>query len=319
MMNLRTLFGGGALKPHWHFEASHVLWRFLVSENGLILGEDRDTDAKHVTFFAIEMHTGRVLWSGRSYGEAWWTGIEALVGAKLYLHGFAKPDMPEHHGLKAIDPQTGRELWSNNEISFYAADDERVIGFRDMFERRIFEAFDAHTGVRLGELQAIDADIHELRGRTFGRTDFIYPEPLGPTSMLQHAHLTQPGEGAASAEPESTQYATAETNMDENKAISALIERSLGSHPGAQNAAQPPIVEYARAEGRVAFSAHIPNAQAGSLLHLLIVVDEKSGKELFRDTLNADTPYPMTDSFFIDGDTLYYIKEKRSLVALPLI
>jgi hypothetical protein len=282
-MNLHSLFAPSRLTPKWSFTASHILWRFLVSDTGMILGEDRDTDAKHVTFFCIEMQTGTVLWRGKSFGESWWTGVEALIGDRLYLHGFAKPDMPEHHGLTAIDARTGNELWSNKDISFYAADDTRVIGFRDLFERRVFEQFDAGTGASLGELESVDAATHALRDRTFGRTDFLFPEPL------------------PDAEP-----------------AKQLIEHVLASTHASSPDERTPIIEYVRNNGRIIFSAHMPNTGKGTLLNILSIVDEPARKELFRETLNAETPYPVGDSFFIDNDTLYYIKEKRTLVSLPL-
>jgi hypothetical protein len=281
-MKLHTLFGGRRLAPDWSFTASHVLWRFLVSGDGMIVGEDRDTDAKSVTFFCIDMRTGTALWRDKTFGEPWWTGIEALVGPRLYLHGFAKPDMPEHHGLTAIELRTGAVLWSNPEISFYAADDTHVIGFRDMFERRVFEQYDAASGAFLGELASVDAGMQDMRNTSFGRTDFVFPEPL----------------------------------QDDEQAMA--LSRTLFESAGRVDDLKSPIVEYARVPGRIAFSAHVPNARTGALTHVLAVADESSAKELYRDTLNADTPYPVADSFFIDNATLYYIKEKHTLVSLPL-
>jgi hypothetical protein len=284
-MKLSNLFGAPRLTPRWSFSTANILWRFLVSEHGLILGEDRDTDAKTVTFFCMDMKTGRVLWSGKSFGESWWIGIEALIGNRLYVHGFAKPDMPEHHGLIAIDAVTGAEAWNNPEISFYAADTGRVIGYRDLFERRIFEQFDAATGASLGELAAVEPGTEEMRRHTFGRTDFTYPEPLTGDDARQELILT-----------------------------------ALAKHGAARDTQL--TVEYAPAGDRLCISAHLPHPAAdGSatrLMNVLCVVNSNTGKEEYFDVLNADTPYPVPDSFFIDGGFLYYIKEKRTLTALPL-
>jgi hypothetical protein len=285
-MKLSHLFGAPRLKPHWSFSTTHVLWRFLVSHHGLILGEDRDTDAKTVTFFCIDMRTGAVLWNGKSFGESWWIGIEALVGERLYLHGFAKPDMPEHHGLIALDATTGVEAWHNPEISFYAADADRVIGYRDLFERRIFEQFDAATGASLGELAAADADTAEMRLHTFGRTDFTYPEPVSPEA-------------------------------DEREVIASALARH-GAGPDALQTA-----EFAHTGSHLVISAHLPHpavqGRAPQLKNILCVVNADTVREDFFDVLNADTPYPVPDSFFIDGDILYYIKEKNTLFAVPLV
>ncbi len=284
-MSIVNIFGTSRLKPHWSFSTTHILWRFLVSDDGLILGEDRDTDAKTVSFFCIDMKTGAVLWRGRTFTEPWWIGTEALVGTRLYLHGFSQPDMPEHHGLIALDARTGNEAWQNGAISFYAADADRVIGYRDLFERRVFEHFDAATGAFLGEIDPATADTAEMRRHTFGRTDFIYAEPL-----------------------------TAD-DMDLER-----IRTSLAKHGTMPE--DPQSIEYARTGSRLVISAYLPHpavtGRMPMLKNILCVVNSETGREEFFDVLNAETPYPVPDSFFIDNGTLYYLKGKRTLCALHI-
>jgi hypothetical protein len=285
-MSLLNLFGAPRLKPRWSFSTTHILWRFLVSDDGLILGEDRDTDGKTVSFFCIDMNTGAVLWRDKNFGEAWWIGIEALVGERMYLHGFAQPDMPEHHGLIALDARTGVERWQNADISFYAADADHVIGYRDLFERRVFERFDASTGVFLGELAAADDATEAMRQHTFGRTDFIFAQPLAGDDS-------------------------------ENAAIQKILVKH-NPVPEVQAA-----VEFARIGSRLLFSAHLAHAssagvQIPKLQNILCVVNTDSGREEYFEVLNAETPYPVPDSFFVDHEMLYYIKEKRTLCAVPL-
>lgn len=286
-MKLSTLFGSRSLKPQWSFTAAHVLWRFLVSDDGLILGEERDTEAKTVSFFCLEMGTGTVLWRDRTFGESWWTGIEALIGDRLYLHGFAQPDMPEHHGLTSLDARTGTVLWQNADISFYAADAATVIGYRDLFERRVFERFDAATGACLGELATAGEDIDAMRSRTFGRTDFTFAQP-----------------------------------MTAGDAEQAVIEKALTKHTDAMH--REPVVEFAKSGNSIIFSAHLARipvhaGAAPSLKNILCVINGETGKEEFTEVLNNDTPYPVPDSFFIDKDVLYYIKEKQTLCAVRIV
>lgn len=286
-MKLSNIFGARRLKPQWTFSTHHILWRFLVSDNGLILGEDRDTENKTVSFFCIDMNTGAVLWRDKTYGEAWWIGIEALLGDRLYLHGFAQPDMPDHHGLIALDARTGDEAWRNTEISFYAADAEHVVGYRDLFERRIFQRFDAARGTFLGEQETAGDETEEMRRHTFGRTDFIFPQPLFADDIEREQIL-----------------------------------KTLAHHMTVQTA--EPAVEYAHAGNRLLVSAHLPQipasgTQTPSLKNILCVVNPATGKDEFFDVLNADTPYPVPDSFFVDDNVLYYIKEKQSLCAVPLV
>jgi hypothetical protein len=49
------------------------------------------------------------------------------------------------------------------------------------------------------------------------------------------------------------------------------------------------------------------------------VIDETNGKQLYADVLNSSTPAVVPDSFFVDAATIYYVKEKQTVVALPLL
>src|SRR5450759_102613 len=110
-MNISSLFQKKQLKPAWSYTTEGVLWRLLFSETNFIVGEDRDTEKKEVSFFCLNASNGDVLWKDISFAEPWWIGIEGIVHGKVFLHGFKKPDMPEHGRIIAVDLGTGRELW----------------------------------------------------------------------------------------------------------------------------------------------------------------------------------------------------------------
>jgi len=54
------------------------------------------------------------------------------------------------------------------------------------------------------------------------------------------------------------------------------------------------------------------------LKNTLSVIDTSTKKKVYFDVLNESTPYPVPDSFFVDGQRVYYIKERKTLVALDL-
>lgn len=50
----------------------------------------------------------------------------------------------------------------------------------------------------------------------------------------------------------------------------------------------------------------------------LLVFDTRSSKLVFRETIQAETPLPLPNNFFVSHDFLLYVKEKRTLVGVDL-
>ncbi|MBP9212630.1 MAG: DUF4905 domain-containing protein [Bacteroidetes bacterium] len=271
-MSLFSLFSRSSFTPVWECSARFVLWRVMFSGDGLIIAEDRDTESKTVTFFCLDEATGRILWSGQNFGEPWWIGLLGVKDGTLYLHGYKKPDMPEHKHIFAVDVRTGGLKWKNSDCAFLAVSGTDVYGFKDLFERRVFYRIDGGTGVLLEELTALPSDVdHNAR---YEKTDFRFPAAVpkdGSSVLLKH--IT--GDAVAS------EYIAGETFTVIN-----TYERNL-----------PP------AEG---------------MKNTLVVIDSVKNKRLYSDLLNTSTPYPVPDSFFMDGDRLYYIKERTTLTAVQL-
>lgn len=285
-MNLPSIFQKKQLKPTWSYTTDGVAWRLLFSETNFIVGEDRDTEKKRVSFFCLNASNGDILWRGATFGEPWWIGIEGIVHDKVFLHGFRKPDMPEHGKIITVDLGTGRELWRNNDYAFLFATDERVFAFRDLFEKRLFYELDAASGAFIREFHDPPPDLYAQKKASHGRTDFSFPEPLSESSA-------------------------------EFSLLHPIIER----HCDTQHLRG--AIEFAQSCGKLAYNYHVVSGHddrhnADVLQNRLCVVDETNGKLLYTDVLNASTLAPVPDSFFIDSSTLYYVKEKKAIIALSL-
>ena len=72
LMNLFSLFASNKLKPHWLYSTDNILWRIMFSHNGIIIGEDRNTETKMVTFFCLDASNGKPLWKNKTFNEQWW-------------------------------------------------------------------------------------------------------------------------------------------------------------------------------------------------------------------------------------------------------
>lgn len=254
----------------------------MFSDNGLIIGENRDTEKKSVTFFCLNAADGTVVWKEKQFSEQWWIGLEGISGDRLFLHGFQKPNMPEHKGIICVDARTGSELWRNADSALLTTRSPYVYGYRDLFERRVYHEIDETTGVFNREMDelpdGVDGNV------TLEKTDFLFPQQLEPA----------------------------------NERLWRLLPRIVQ-----RNDANIRSAEYIETNDRALiniYSIHPKPGENGqeNLTNTLYIVEAASGKKLFSDVLNKETPYPVPDSFFVDHHTLYYIKERKTAVALAL-
>lgn len=270
----------------WTYDTKGILWRLMISEMGFILGEDRNPEHKEAAFFCLNADNGDVLWEERRFEESWWIGVEAVVRDRVYMHGFKKPDSPQHYKIFAVDLGTGKELWRNEEYSFLYATPDKVVVFKEMFERRHLFELDAATGVRLGETNETSESILLHRMENCGQTDFLFPEPLLETHERYNA-----------VHPTIRQHCP--------------LENLRGN------------IEFACAFGKIIASFHtvIPGSVTAGreeLKNQLSIIDEFKQSVVFSEVLNASTPAAVPDSFFIDGSMLFCVKERRTLIAINL-
>ncbi|HTX19720.1 MAG TPA: DUF4905 domain-containing protein [Bacteroidota bacterium] len=285
-MKISSLFQHHQLKPAWTYSAAGILWRIVFSRSNFILGEDRDTEKKEVSFFCLNASNGDVLWKEKTFGEKWWIGIEGVFHDKVFLHGFKKPDMPEHGKIIAIDLGTGKEIWRNTEYAFLYAAENRVVAYRDLFERRLYYELDIATGEFIEEFNDPPYDLYERKEQSHGRNDFLFPRSL----TLEEADYP---------------------------IMKPIFERHGGGETIRGN------VEYVRTAGCAVFNYHalkdrMTGKEGEDLQNRLCVVEESGGRQLFEDLINVSTPAPVPDSFFVGDGIVYYVKERRTLTALPL-
>ncbi len=103
------------------------------------------------------------MWKDRTWAEPWWTGLEAVHGDVVLLHEYAKPDLPEHARMHALDLESGELLWSAPDLTYSFAYGERVYATRSGFDERTVVALEIHTGSVADEYGGDLQPVHELR------------------------------------------------------------------------------------------------------------------------------------------------------------
>ncbi|HET6271791.1 MAG TPA: DUF4905 domain-containing protein [Bacteroidota bacterium] len=278
---------GKEIRPTWRYHASGIIWRVVPTGSGKLVGEDRDVDRKQATFFCVSQTSGEVLWQGVEFSERWWIGIEAIHRDVVLLHGFAKPDMPEHKGVFAVDLLTGTKLWSNDECKFLVAEDDVVLAAKDSLEGNIILELEYRTGAILRSWGNNSQVVRDARNRISSRPSdaMEFPVPLGRIDN-----------GESEAADLVRSYCT-------NKSIVGLVE--------VLDNEDTIVVNYHERMGQGEDTAlHLKNTIA--------VLERESGSVLLHETINEDVQAIAPESFFVQHGTLFYIKNRNTLTAVSL-
>jgi hypothetical protein len=285
-MRLFSLFRNGRIRPEWQFEAGGQLWRILFSESGRIVGEDRDEGKKEVTFFCLDEVSGKVLWKGVAFEERWWIGIEAFYDGIVYLHEYIKPDLPQHKKIMAVDLESGKILWRNDELEPLFVAGAKFFAVRSSFEKRVLYELNPVTG-EIGREFSEDDEGFETAQRRLGpsRQDFVFPEIY--ESGVEH----------------------------ENE-----LKNSIQSHCDFRKLVGS--IEYIHHAGLLFFNYHeragSSSADQPALSNVFKVVNTNKNRLLHSEVLNENASAPTPDSFFLKGSQLFYIKDKKLLAAFHL-
>src|SRR6188768_3950509 len=104
-MSIFSKFRGDKLSPSWRFAAAEgsIIWKLLISPEGILAGEERDPENKTGSLFAIDVRQGRTLFRDKQIDEPWWFNSEQATRENIYIHKFRKPDMPEPQGITALN------------------------------------------------------------------------------------------------------------------------------------------------------------------------------------------------------------------------
>lgn len=286
-VKILSLFRSKRLEPAWRYSANGVLWRILFSTTGKIVGEVRKEEEKEASFFCLDEQTGSILWEGLTLEEPWWVGIDGIHGDTAFLHEFEKPDLPEHKKIRAVDLVTGKELWRNDDLTFWFAFRKRVYAYKNRFDRRAGYVLDASSG----ELM----ETHEE----------------GVESLSLVRSLAQ-----QEGEQEGLRFPQVYDAVSEETHVNSLI------HAATKNRLVSGNIEYLKAGEYLFMNYHAPgrssDADKPMLENRLHVFEFPAGNPVFSDILADKATAPAPDSFFVKEDRLFFVKDKHILTAIRL-
>ncbi len=283
-MQLFGLFGTQKVRPSWSYNVKGVIWRIHPTAGGALIGEERRIEEKKALFFCLDRENGRELWQHPSPGDDWWVGIETVYRDTILLHGFANPNLPLHRGIIVVDTLTGKKLWEDRELQFTGIAEDSVIGSKETAAGQSYVELDRRSGAKRKGLDATDLP------------------SLGLNRLGQEAEIKLPVPlvQLASGDPQ--------------------IEAAIRNHYDAGNLAGP--VEAVEQSGFVIFDYHEVSghgtAQDPYFSSAVKVVELATGTLVYSDTVSTGIRAVIPELFFVQHDMLYYIKERRMLMAVRL-
>jgi hypothetical protein len=286
LMGMLSFLKSDRLSPEWRYSASGIIWRMVLAEHGTLVGECRDPETKIASFFCLDMASGKVLWKDLRLDEAWWVGIEAVQKNVVILHLFAKPDMPEHRGIRAFDVASGLQLWQNDDVAYWFGNGDRVIAYRDFFERRVGYEIDLQSGRLINTYEGTLDELHELRRHT--AEDQTLPEVRLPEIFVE----------------------------DSEPALAALVRKET---KGKEISGR---VEYVCHRDVLVFNFHLRMGdrmgESPKLENNLVVYRLTDKKRVFAEVIGRDLTAYVPDSFFAKDRLLFFVQDRKILTALRL-
>jgi hypothetical protein len=286
MNDLFSFFRSKQLKPVWEFSTDALIWRIFFTSNNKIVGETRDQESRSTEYFCIDASSGKTLWKNIGFEEPWWIGVESVHENRLILHGFARPDMPQHLGIRVVDIDSGKLVWKNDDITFWFVQDEKLFAHKYLFEKRIGYEIDIRTGTILSEHDS-DLDVLEekrsknLRQETDDQQGVIFPEQYHESIADEKIRDLIRKITDAKAIEDRTEY---------------MIYRDVL------------VLSYYRQEQKKSESMLMDN--------VLSIYDLSSGKTVHNETIIESVKLPSPDTFFVKNDLLYFIKDRTILTAM---
>lgn len=166
----------GKLQPVWRFAVDGMIWRIVITAGDKVVGESRNPETRQVRFFCLDALSGSPFWKGRTFGEQWWMGIEAVCGEIIFFHKYATPSLPEHRSIIAVDAASAEVLWVNEQEKLESVREGTVITSHTTPFGVKCVCRDARSGIAVADVNERDAIA--ARSAEAGTPDVMLPLPL---------------------------------------------------------------------------------------------------------------------------------------------
>ncbi|MDX1700384.1 MAG: DUF4905 domain-containing protein [Melioribacteraceae bacterium] len=266
-------------KKLFSFSDRNQIWRLLISDSDKLIIETRNTHKKEVFFNCVDLLKGKKIFKDLQLNEKFWIGIEAVYKDIIYFHEFAKPNMPEHKKIIALDLNEQKVLWKNDDLIFLSVIDDKVYCYRKKFEGRNIFSLNYLTGEETEDMGDNPNLMNEIVQNAIGRDDYKdykYPEIV-----------------------------------NDNFEFEELFNEEFGGFASINK------VEQISFEGHLFFNYHVKNNN-NLLDNKFAVYNIEKKKKVISDTLNRNLNSFSPDSFFLYKRFLILLKNRAEIICYKL-
>ncbi|MBC8042466.1 MAG: DUF4905 domain-containing protein [Rhizobacter sp.] len=305
--------------PTWTFTKQGIIWRVMFLGGGdelkpgvkqkYIIGEHRtsagESAERKASFFLLDELSGAVIWDdfalmdggGKPVGEGWWIGLETTFDGFFYLHGYLDPTVPEHRGIYAVDAASKTIRWQMPGATYLCITEGKMLAYRDElaggFAERRYVLLDLKSGEVIESIGSQTDEVNRLRD--------------GAVSDAAQAGVALPSHVEAGM-----------PQFEQVKSIAAKYVNAAGVIGGFDFIASETYTVLGFHEQTDLEIQTLSGNRVKALDYKLKLIETKTGKVLFAETLASQMSGLLVDGFFTKGNTLYYVRDRASLVALRL-
>jgi Domain of unknown function (DUF4905) len=129
-------------------QLSGKIWNTAFGENIAVL-EIRDENTRQVSFTAIDLVNGQILWKNLRPEVSWWLALVGVFGEYLVLHKYSSQQKPEPLGLLVLNLRNGETVqkidkWIffscvENILTVYQLDENNMPGYQEIMLEKLSE------------------------------------------------------------------------------------------------------------------------------------------------------------------------------------
>ena len=108
----------------------------LSSSNAILLLEVRDGGVRKTSFSAIDLSSGKLIWTDIVFEELWWVGLDGVQGDVALFSVFTETSNPDRKSLIAYHIGEQKILWWRNDFSLSALGQDCVLGISAQYGHR---------------------------------------------------------------------------------------------------------------------------------------------------------------------------------------
>lgn len=106
-----------------------IIWNTVLNgQSGVLIVEVRNTENKQVSFSALKVTEGTLLWKNKVFDEGWWITLNAVVGEVALFTVYLETDNPDKKGIFGYHVRDEKMLWWNNDFSLVTLGEHHIKG-----------------------------------------------------------------------------------------------------------------------------------------------------------------------------------------------